>query len=117
MAILWNIYGSTSYVKNDNVIDELINEMNERKADLLPFNYYHHPKNNIELGVIFCHLDSEFIKRVCDIYVYGLNTGRRDLMKKMMRKGLIINATHHYSINNVTGKPHCHYYFFSYYCV
>lgn len=108
---------ASTYVKNDSVIDGLLKEMYEKKAELLAFNFMFHPMNNIELGVILCPVNSEFIKKVCYIYVYGLKTERGDLMKKMINEGMVLNATYQYNINNNTGKTHYSYYYFSYYCV
>lgn len=108
---------ASTYVKNDEVFDELIKEMNEKKPDMLAFNFYYYPQNNIELGVILSPMNSEFINKVLNIYVYGLRTGREELMKRMINEGMILNSPHQYRIDKDTGKPFYSIYFFSYYCV
>lgn len=108
---------ASSYVKNDEVFDGLIEEMNEKKADMLAFNFIYEPLNNIELGIILSSWKSEFIKKVNDIYVYGMKTGRKPLMKKMMDEGMFLKASNQYTIDETTGEPFRNPYFYSYYCV
>lgn len=108
---------ASCYVKNDEVLDELIDEMNEKKAELLAFNFKYHPQNNIEIGILFSPRDSEFLKKVFYYYVLGLKKDRLIIMKKMMKEGMILNSTKQYRYNKTTSEKFYDTYFYANYCV
>lgn len=108
---------ASSYVKNGSVFDELLNEMYEKKAELLAFNYAYHPLNNIEISMLFCPKKSNFMNQVLYLFDFGLKNGRLELMKKMIKEGLVLNAPHQYKKDDGQGKEFFGEYYFASYCI
>lgn len=73
---------ASTYIRNDIYLDELIMEMEEKKAELLAFNYRYHPSNNIEISCLFSIKNSKFIKLVLDEFEKGIKMGRLNYMEE-----------------------------------
>lgn len=106
-----------TYIRDEEYFNNNLKEMEEKKAELLAYNSFYHPMNNIEVGVLFAPRHSEFIRRVLKEWVYGMFIGRTKYMEDVINQGLIMRSKKLYNPNGVDGKPVFNNYFFTYYCL
>lgn len=110
-------FDSSSYLKDEKLIDEWRNEMILKKSDFLGFNFKYEPTNNIELGIILAPKGSKFLDTVKKEYDDGLEKGSLQKIKDYLSKGLVINVPYQYRSGKDDEEPFISTFFFSYFCV
>lgn len=82
---------STVYLRDEEFLLMLYNELLERKGEYNGFNGWLHPSDNIEIGAFMAPAKSKFIKNILTELITAINTGPLDYMKKKVEKdGVII---------------------------
>lgn len=110
------------YIKNEEYFNECFEELYQKKADLLAYNAFYHPLNNIEIGVLMGRRRGEFIGKIIDEWKYGMKIGRKEYMRKRINQGVVIKNKKIYNpdhIDKKNNKKTQYYgvYFFSYVCL
>lgn len=106
-----------TYIRDEEYFNNNLKEMKEKEAELLAYNSFYPPMNNIEVGVLFAPLHSEFIRRVLKEWEYGMYIGREKYMEDAINKGLVMRSKKLYNPEGDDGKPIYNSYFFTYYCL
>lgn len=106
-----------TFIKNEDYFNKCLEELYEKKADLLAYNAFYHPLNNIEIGVMMAPRRSEFIRKIVKEWKYGIKIGRENYMRKRINKGVIIKNEKIYNPHVNSSNSYYGLYFFSYVCL
>lgn len=106
-----------TYIRDEEYFNNNLKEMEKKEAELLAYNSYYYPMNNIEIGVLFSPKYSEFVRRVLKEWIFGMLIGKEKYMENVIKKGLIMKNMKQYKPKGEDGKPFYNPYFFTYYCV
>lgn len=76
---------ASTYIKNDEYLNEKIMELKEKKAELLAYNFLYHPSNNIEISCLFAAKNSRFIQLILEEFDRGIIMGRMNYMEEKIQ--------------------------------
>lgn len=76
---------ATTYIENDDFLNQKVIELNEKKGELLVYNYLFHPSNNIEISCLFASKNSRFIQLILKEFSKGIEMGRMNYMEEKIQ--------------------------------
>lgn len=108
---------STTYLKNDSLVEECYHDLMEAKADLLAYNSWWHPAYHIELCFMMAPRGSPLLEKVLNEFKVMVSTGAAAYMENNIKGGIIIKSPIVYTPPTKTAPAHYDTYFAPYVCM